>query len=364
MLVVVDGARGGTRWSLWAPRLEHGYDPWARPPLLRSPAPKWRLVGDITPAWRTVSGLGYGQVLSSPVRLRPRVTPTTFSGPSRRRPPVSQATRAPTATSRSLTTAATAGSNRTCRSPCPTPPSRLRGRRTCATLGIDPSGNATFLETNDGGAPGSRWPVRTSHFVHRRHGSRLHHCRVLRRCRFRPGRPVRSCCGLRHQRRRRHVDRLCPANRLRADRASVRVGRALYRERLSQSPDGSSTIPPGTVLYSSDDGATWAAASVPPGLGPLGRVSCPDSTDCVASFFGDDGSSSQILASTDGGQSWSEAAASLASSVRDRTLLPHCSGVLGGWHDPRRLRRTGWLGRADHGQTRSWCRRHRGVELR
>jgi hypothetical protein len=79
---------------------------------------------------------------------------------------------------------------------------------------------------------------------------------------------------------------------------------------FTQSPDGSSTTVPGTMLYSSDDGATWAAASVPPGIGPLGRVSCADPTDCVASFFGDDGSSSEIIASTDGGQSWSEAAAS------------------------------------------------------
>ena len=70
---------------------------------------------------------------------------------------------------------------------------------------------------------------------------------------------------------------------------------------------------------------------VPPGLGPLGSVSCADSTDCVASFFGDDGSSSEILASTDGGQSWSEAeCVRLAGGDGDRSLLPDRFGVLGG----------------------------------
>ena len=49
---------------------------------------------------------------------------------------------------------------------------------------------------------------------------------------------------------------------------------------------------------------------LPPGLGPLSSVSCADSTVCVASFFGDDGSSSEVLTSTDGGQSWSETDAS------------------------------------------------------
>ena len=77
-----------------------------------------------------------------------------------------------------------------------------------------------------------------------------------------------------------------------------------------QSPGGGQTTPEGTVLYTTDGGTTWKTASLPSGLGSLGTVSCATATDCLATFFAADGQGSEVLASTDGGASWSSVPAS------------------------------------------------------
>jgi hypothetical protein len=77
---------------------------------------------------------------------------------------------------------------------------------------------------------------------------------------------------------------------------------------LSQTPQGNV----GAILYSTDGGATWASAAVPSGLGEAISLSCPDSSDCLASSR-DVGSAAtslvgsartSLLASIDGGASW------------------------------------------------------------
>jgi photosystem II stability/assembly factor-like uncharacterized protein len=78
---------------------------------------------------------------------------------------------------------------------------------------------------------------------------------------------------------------------------------------------GMSSATPGTgaVLYSTDAGSTWSSASVPAGVGALASIACSNASDCYATVFGaspGDGSGglapSGVLATADGGQSWSE----------------------------------------------------------
>jgi photosystem II stability/assembly factor-like uncharacterized protein len=63
----------------------------------------------------------------------------------------------------------------------------------------------------------------------------------------------------------------------------------------------------GEALYSTDGGATWAAASVPSEAGPIVSVSCGTGGACTAVTFGskiNDGTASQVLTTVDGGQTW------------------------------------------------------------
>lgn len=270
-------------------------------------APKWRLVGDITPAWRTVSGTGYkpGLFLACPTtttcyadNLQPgdsysNIEVTHDGGNSWQQSnlPVTLSDATPLA--------------------CVDP-------ETCATLGIDPSGNATFFETSDGGAAWASLagPSQLTSSI----GVTDLACTTAESCVAVASNPadqsgaalafVTNDGGATWTHSVLPTDFVPTGLQCVSGELCVASGFSQSPDGSSQSPGGSSTIPPGTVLYSSDDGATWAAAIVPPGLGPLGGVSCTDSTDCVASLFGDDGSSSQILASTNGGQSWSETAAS------------------------------------------------------
>jgi photosystem II stability/assembly factor-like uncharacterized protein len=265
-------------------------------------APKWRLVGDITPAWRTESGTGYepGLFLACPT------TTTCYADNLQQDVP---------GTSSEIEVTHDGG-NSWQQSNLPVTlsdatPLACVDAETCATLGIDPSGNATFLETSDGGATWASLagPSQLASSI----GVTVLACTTAESCVAVASDPAdqsgAALAFVTNDGGATWSDSVLPTDFVPTGLQCV-SGNLCVASGFSQSPDGSSTIPPGTVLYSSDDGATWAAASVPPGLGPLGRVSCVDSTDCVASFFGDDGSSSQILASTDGGQSWSEAAAS------------------------------------------------------
>jgi len=105
-----------------------------------------------------------------------------------------------------------------------------------------------------------------------------------------------------------------------------------------QSPEGSATTPVATVLYSTDGGSNWATASVPSGLGPLSSFDCGDSSNCVASSFGGEGPSSEVLGSTDSGRSWSEADAlglpvSLVTSLSCSSSTCWAAGISGASSD-------------------------------
>jgi photosystem II stability/assembly factor-like uncharacterized protein len=271
----------------------------------RVASPKWRLVGDITPSWRTVSGAGYepGLFLACPT------TTTCYADDLQQSVPGTYGeievthdggnTWEPSNLPVTLSVAT---------------PLACVDADTCATLGIAESGNATFLETSDGGATWATFagPSQLTSVGGPGGGpadATILACTTAESCVAVAWDPSGAAVFVTNDRGATWTDSSLPTDFVPSGLQCVSA-ELCVSSGFTQSPDGSSTSVPGTVLYSSDDGATWAAASVPPGIGPLGRVSCADPTDCVASFFGDDGSSSEVLASTDGGKSWSKAAAS------------------------------------------------------
>jgi hypothetical protein len=78
----------------------------------------------------------------------------------------------------------------------------------------------------------------------------------------------------------------------------------------SVTPDSSATsVDSGAAAYSTDGGATWSPATVPPGTGILRGLSCADATDCLTTSFSDGTTAeSTVLRSTDGGAIWTDVA--------------------------------------------------------
>ncbi len=270
-------------------------------------APKWRLVSDVDPSWQTVPALGFvpGLFLTCPSTTTCYVVNLQLQQD------------APGTYDQIAITHD--GGETWHQSDLPVTLSDATGLAcvdadTCAALGIDASGNSTFLETTDGG---ETWatvagPSQLTSTI----GVTAMACASADSCVAVASDPggqsgealsfVTDDGGASWTNSDLPTDFVPGGQRaIQCVSATDCVVSGFY-----QSPDGSSGIPPGTIVYTLDDGATWASATLPSGPGPLSSVSCGDPTDCVASFFGDDGSSTEILASTDGGQSWSEANAS------------------------------------------------------
>jgi len=288
--------------ALTLPSSSHSRQPGSRTATGPAPAPKWRLVGDVTSSWRTLSTLGYepGLFLACPSTTTcyadnlQQGVPGTYSEievthdggeiwqPSNLPVTLSDAT-----------------------------PLACVDAGTCATLGIDAAGNATFLETTDGGATWASVPGPSQ--LTSSIGVTALACTTAESCVAVASDPANqsgmALTFVTNDGGATWTDSNMPSDFVPRGLDCVSAERCVVSG-FHQSPEGSSTVPPGTLLYSTDDGATWTTATVPSDLGPLSSVSCADSADCVASFFGDDGSSSEILTSTDGGQSWSEASAS------------------------------------------------------
>ena len=179
-------------------------------------APKWRLVGDVTSSWRTLSALGYepGLFLACPS------TTTCYADNLQQGAP---------GTYSEIEVTHDGGESW---QPSNLPVSvvrrhsaRLRGRRHVRHAGDRRVGQCNLSRDDRRRRDlGRRSRTEPAHFVHRRHSSRLHNVRVLHRYRFGPRQPVGNGSGVCDQRRRDHLDRLEPAIGLRAGRPPVRLG--------------------------------------------------------------------------------------------------------------------------------------------
>jgi photosystem II stability/assembly factor-like uncharacterized protein len=96
-------------------------------------------------------------------------------------------------------------------------------------------------------------------------------------------------------------------------------------DQVGSDQTGSDPGPVGAVFYSSDGGSSWTSASMPTtgsaSIGPVTSLSCSDASDCLASTFAGSGSlSSDVLVTTDGGETWTlPAAQGLQSSLLSST---------------------------------------------
>jgi photosystem II stability/assembly factor-like uncharacterized protein len=279
----------------------HSKQPGSRTAIGPVAAPKWRLVGDITSAWRTLS-LEYepGLFLACPSTTACYADNLQEGAPGTYGEVEVTHDGGDTWQSSNLPVTLSGATPLAC-----------VDADTCATLGIDASGNATFVETTDGGAT---WhSVAGPSQLTSSMGVTVLACTTAESCVAIASDPAGqsgpALAFVTNDGGNTWTDANLPSDFVPGGLQCVSAGNCIVTG-FYQSPEGSSTTPPGTVLYSSDDGATWATATLPSDLGPLSSISCADSADCVASFFGDDGSSSEILISTDGGLSWSQASAS------------------------------------------------------
>jgi len=274
------------------------------PGYSRHSAPRWRLVGDVTSSWRTLPGSGYepGLYLACPTRTT-CYADLQAGGPG----------------TYSQIEVTHDGGTSWKRSNLPVTPSgaiplSCVNAETCATVGSDRSGDVIFLETTDGGAT---WTAvagpsgLTSSF-----GITLLSCTTSESCIAVESDPS-NLSGTAFGFVTSNGGTTWTASSLPPDFLPIRL-QCTSNQRcilggFYQSPIGSPPV--GAILFSSDDGAVWNSATAPPGLGPLNAISCADSADCVANFSVGDGSSSEILTSADGGESWSAANASVLPGV-------------------------------------------------
>jgi photosystem II stability/assembly factor-like uncharacterized protein len=179
----------------------------------------------------------------------------------------------------------------------------------CATLGIDGSGQSEFFETTDGGeswatvAGPSQFPSSL--------GPALLSCTSASACvavvKGHKGSPGTAEAFITSNAGTTWAESPLPAGFFPRNLQCFSSGACVVAG-LSETPQGNV----GAILYSTDGGATWASATVPPRLGSAISLSCADSSDCLASSR-DVGSAAtsqvgsartSLLASTDGGASW------------------------------------------------------------
>jgi photosystem II stability/assembly factor-like uncharacterized protein len=183
---------------------------------------------------------------------------------------------------------------------------------TCATLGIDGSGQSEFFETTDGGeswvmvAGPSKLPSSL--------GPALLSCTSASSCvaviKGHKGSPGTAEAFITSSAGAAWAESPLPADFSPGSLQCFSSGACVVAG-LSQTAQGNV----GAILYSTDGGATWASAAVPQGLGSAISLSCADSSGCLASVVyvpsaettvSVGSARTSLLASTDGGASWQQ----------------------------------------------------------
>jgi photosystem II stability/assembly factor-like uncharacterized protein len=291
--------------------------PVARTGNLPGAAPAWRLVSDVSPSWQAVPSSG--DVPGEPKGLNfscPTATTCYAANFSSKGPGTTsevEVTDDSGTTWRALTLPAS----------LLRPPSlACVDADTCAILGIDESGNSTFLETTDGG---QSW---SSH-------AGPNELTAMNE-------PMQLACATATS---CLVVAAGPNGKVNPGSAVPFVGAASFMTDDGGNTWSTSSLPIGfipsalqctsaancvtsgsislggpplpsqaTILYTTDDGTSWATAALPSQLEAQSTfapstLSCADTDNCLAIFSDVAGSSSEVLSSTDGGATWAATAA-------------------------------------------------------
>lgn len=299
-------------------------------------APAWRLVSDVSPSWRAVPSSG--DVPGEPKGLNfscPTATTCYAADFSSKGPGTAsevEVTDDSGATWRALTL----------------PVSLLRppalacvDADTCAILGIDESGDSTFLETTDGG---QSWSSHAGpNGIAARNEPMQLACTTTTSC-------LVVAAG--------------PNAKVNPGSAVAFVGAASFMTSDGGDTWSTSSLPIGfipsalqctsaancvtsgsislggapmpsqaAILHTTDDGTSWAAAALPSQLETQSTfapstLSCADSGNCLAIFSDVDGSSNEVLSSTDGGGTW---AATNATGLPDVGVSLSCPSSADCW---------------------------------
>ena len=307
----------------------------------------WRLVADINPDWKAVQAAGFeaGFSLTCPS------TSTCY------------AENLPVSGMQAEVEVTNDGGNSWKQSELPVTlsgPTRLAcvDADTCAILGNDGAGNATFLETTDGGQSwtASPGPSDLTSWM----GLTELSCTVAASCVALSSDPSGASGAAEAYTTddgggKWSESPLPPdfvPGALQCVSASTCVATGFF-----QSPDGSPTAPAGTVLYSTDSGVTWATASLPTQslttLGALTRLSCANASDCIAKLLWQGRRRGGECARLERRRRIVERARGLRTRGRLhlRRLLPHRLAVLGLCTRP--TRQAGTPGPSSHASGRS-----------
>jgi photosystem II stability/assembly factor-like uncharacterized protein len=189
---------------------------------------------------------------------------------------------------------------------------------TCAVLGLDLDGNSVFLETTDGGLT---WQTRVGPSeLNTNRQVRTIDCLSATTC-------LAVVTGYKDSGYAAALttsdagaswsDAALPASFVPMLGAQCLSGGTCVMVGFdSVTPDGSATpVDSGAAVYSTDGGATWSPATVPPGTGILSKLSCADATDCFT-FSSGATAHTTVLRSTDGGATWTDVAGTGLSDAR------------------------------------------------
>jgi photosystem II stability/assembly factor-like uncharacterized protein len=255
-------------------------------------APRWRLVADVSPSWTVQPGSG----LELAFALTCPTAGTCYADDFRGGSPGIEVT--------------TDGGDTWQRRVLPvawSKPPRLVciSADTCALLGIDGSGRATFVETTDAG---QSWTASSGPGgLTSASGVAELSCVTSASCvavASDPKGQTGAAAYATHDGGTTWTESNLPPDFLpgalqcTSSSSCVTVG-------FRQPPNGSQVSPTGVALFTSDAGSTWTTSSLPPTRAELTRLTCVAS-DCIASFF-EAGSASTVLVSSDAGKSWTPA---------------------------------------------------------
>ncbi|HEY1331246.1 MAG TPA: hypothetical protein VGH10_07210 [Actinomycetota bacterium] len=284
----------------------------------RATAPHWRLVGDVGVGWHAITTPANekGFFLTCPVVGTCYAEGATPAGSSQGSTVVDVTTDGgSTWTQGALPADVESGSPITC----------VDGS-TCAFLGMDSSGNAVFLETSDGGnnwtsVAGPEQLTDASEIAGASCTSAAS-CLALASV---------SADGSSYAFQTADGGATWSDSELPAGFVPIGlecIGTASCTSTgFEEPPAGSDAGPVGAAIYSTDGGASWHAAALPDGTGPVNAMACDPSSDCVATYVsGDSSSQSAVLTSTDAGRSWTDAGATgLPSSFVSDVACPSSS---------------------------------------